>query len=149
MPATLQLLRIAGLSRAPISGRFNAQLMQPQPPPDEPDDNDVKTSRKRGFALMDPNRQREIASMGGKAAHKQGTAHEFDSEEARKAGVKSQRNRRESRQAPDNVRWCFGQARTRRVVQAEHRNGVVPRKVDAKKPTPCGMGSVSLRGTRD
>lgn len=42
----------------------------------------------RGFASMDPERQREIASEGGKAAHEKGTAHEFDSEEAREAGRK-------------------------------------------------------------
>lgn len=42
----------------------------------------------RGFASMDPEKQREIASKGGKAAHEQGVAHEFDSEEARKAGRK-------------------------------------------------------------
>jgi hypothetical protein len=42
----------------------------------------------RGFASMDPQRQREIASVGGKAAHQRGTAHEFNSEEAREAGRK-------------------------------------------------------------
>lgn len=42
----------------------------------------------RGFAGMDEERQREIASKGGKAAHEKGTAHEFDSEEARAAGRK-------------------------------------------------------------
>jgi uncharacterized protein len=41
---------------------------------------------KRGFGGMDPVRQREIASKGGKAAHEQGRAHEFTSEEARVAG---------------------------------------------------------------
>jgi general stress protein YciG len=40
----------------------------------------------RGFASMDRQRQREIASQGGRAAHAKGTAHEFDSEEARRAG---------------------------------------------------------------
>jgi general stress protein YciG len=35
---------------------------------------------------MDPKRQREIASKGGKAAHAKGTGHEWTSEEARKAG---------------------------------------------------------------
>jgi general stress protein YciG len=43
---------------------------------------------KRGFAAMDENQQREIASKGGQAAHAKGTAHEFDSEEARRAGQK-------------------------------------------------------------
>jgi general stress protein YciG len=42
----------------------------------------------RGFAGMDPERQREIASEGGKAAHEGGKAHEFTSEEAREAGRK-------------------------------------------------------------
>jgi len=43
---------------------------------------------KRGFAAMDQNQQRQIASKGGQAAHAKGTAHEFDSEEARRAGQK-------------------------------------------------------------
>ena len=43
----------------------------------------------RGFASMDPQRQREIASEGGRAAHEKGTAHEFTSEEARRAGSMS------------------------------------------------------------
>lgn len=42
----------------------------------------------RGFAAMDPQRQREIASLGGRAAHRSGHAHEFTSEEARAAGRK-------------------------------------------------------------
>ncbi|MBB5393199.1 MULTISPECIES: KGG domain-containing protein [unclassified Herbaspirillum] len=42
----------------------------------------------RGFAAMDPNKQRQIASMGGKAAHAKGAAHEFTSAEAREAGRK-------------------------------------------------------------
>ena len=52
--------------------------------------NESGTSRKsnRGFASMDPQRQREIASEGGRAAHEKGTAHEFTSEEAREAGRK-------------------------------------------------------------
>lgn len=43
---------------------------------------------KRGFASMDPERQREIASKGGKAAHAKGTAHEWTTDEARRAGRK-------------------------------------------------------------
>lgn len=44
--------------------------------------------RRRGFAAMDRERVREIASKGGKAAHSAGTAHQFSSEEARIAGRK-------------------------------------------------------------
>ena len=42
----------------------------------------------RGFASMDPQRQREIASEGGRAAHEKGTAHEWTPDEARSAGRK-------------------------------------------------------------
>ena len=59
----------------------------------------------RGFASMDRNKQREIASKGGKAAHQKGTAHEWTSEEAREAGRKggmaSHRRKQELQQNPD------------------------------------------------
>jgi len=51
----------------------------------------------RGFASMDPARQREIASEGGRAAHEKGTAHEFTSEEAREAGRKGGMARSQNR----------------------------------------------------
>ncbi len=54
---------------------------------------------RRGFASMSPEKQREIASKGGKAAHQKGTAHEWTSEEARdagrKGGIASHQRRRE------------------------------------------------------
>jgi Stress-induced bacterial acidophilic repeat motif len=37
---------------------------------------------------MSPEKQREIASKGGRAAHKKGTAHEWTADEARNAGRK-------------------------------------------------------------
>ena len=56
----------------------------------------------RGFASMERNKQREIASKGGKAAHQKGTAHEWTSEEAREAGRKggmaSHRRKQEQQQ---------------------------------------------------
>ena len=57
----------------------------------------------RGFASMDPELQRAIASKGGKAAHQSGNAHRFTSEEAREAGRKG------------------GQAAHRRSAQAQQR----------------------------
>ncbi len=48
----------------------------------------MANTSKRGFASMDPSKQREIASKGGRAAHAKGTAHEFSTEEARVAGRK-------------------------------------------------------------
>jgi uncharacterized protein len=45
----------------------------------------------RGFALLSPEKRREISGKGGKAAHVKGTAHEFTVEEARIAGRKGGR----------------------------------------------------------
>jgi uncharacterized protein len=42
----------------------------------------------RGFAAMDPMRQRQLASKGGQAAHANGLAHQFTADEARAAGRK-------------------------------------------------------------
>lgn len=44
--------------------------------------------RLRGFAAMSAEKKREIASLGGRAAHASGRAHQFSSEEARAAGKK-------------------------------------------------------------
>jgi uncharacterized protein len=54
---------------------------------------------------MDRNKQREIASKGGKAAHQKGTAHEWTSEEAREAGRKggmASHRRKQQQQEPSS-----------------------------------------------
>lgn len=42
--------------------------------------------KRRGFASMSKDRRKQLASKGGKIAHKLGAAHEWTSAEARKAG---------------------------------------------------------------
>ena len=77
-----RLLTLCGAARRAGSVRVEAM-------------NDVANARmsgerkeRRGFASMTPEKQREIASKGGRAAHQKGTAHEWTSEEARSAGRK-------------------------------------------------------------
>lgn len=55
---------------------------------DESKQDGGKAKAKRGFAVMNPERQREIARLGGVAAHRSGHAHQFTTEEARAAGKK-------------------------------------------------------------
>ncbi len=56
---------------------------------------------------MSPDRQREIASQGGRAAHQQGVAHEWSTDEAREAGKKggqvSGRRRSNGSEEADNT----------------------------------------------
>jgi uncharacterized protein len=54
----------------------------------DPTMNNGERKERRGFASMSPEKQREIASKGGRAAHQKGTAHEWTSDEARNAGRK-------------------------------------------------------------
>ena len=75
------------MSRSPLSfgPTTNAHAMNASSPSRE----QARERREpRGFAAMDPERQREIARKGGRAAHRSGNAHQFDSEEAREAGRK-------------------------------------------------------------
>jgi len=54
-----------------------------------PDDEQVaRPKSNRGFASMSPEKRREIAAKGGKAAHEMGLAHQWTFEEASAAGKK-------------------------------------------------------------
>ncbi len=98
------------------------------------------TSR-RGFASMDQQRQREIASKGGKAAHLKGTAHEFTSEEARRAGQKGG-------EAAHKVRKARREGNGPELQEMKTHTDPVPRSDDAKLSplfsAPEGEGSKKI-----
>ena len=71
----------------------------------------------RGFALMDADRQREIARKGGKAAHEKGTAHQFTSDEARDAGRKGGQVVSQHREHMVEIGRSGGRARRRKHGQ--------------------------------
>lgn len=50
------------------------------------------TPKKRGFAAISPEKQREIASKGGKAVQAQGKGHQFNSETGKAARAKRKNN---------------------------------------------------------
>lgn len=79
---------------------------------------------KRGFASMDPARQREIASKGGRAAHAKGTAHEWTREEARDAGHKGGVVVSRDRDHMSAIGREGGEARGRLTAQARARRFV-------------------------
>lgn len=63
-----------------------------------------QVKKPRGFQVMSKERQKEIASMGGKTAHEMGVAHEFTREQARKAGRKGGLARAAKRRAAQALR---------------------------------------------
>ena len=69
---------------------------------------------RRGFASMSLEKQREIASKGGRAAHEKGTAHEWTADEARAAGRKggqiSRGGRGRLEEPTDFSGWMSGEA---------------------------------------
>ncbi len=101
---------------------------------------------RRGFASMDPARQREIASKGGRAAHEKGTAHEWSANEARdagrKGGVTVSRDRDHmaaiGREGGESRSAAARQARLRlaerEVPMTISRDGVDGRSVDTRIP---------------
>ena len=66
-------------NQAPLNNQVNGQI-----------NGQNKSNGKsiRGFAAMNEEKQKEIARKGGRAAHEQGVAHEWSSQEAREAGKK-------------------------------------------------------------
>jgi uncharacterized protein len=74
---------------------------------------------RRGFASMDPARQREIASRGGRAAHAKGTAHQWDADAARAAGHKGGVVVSQDRTHMAVIGREGGEARSQKVRQAK------------------------------
>jgi hypothetical protein len=82
----------------------------------------LKTRRPRGFAAMDPDKQKALASAGGRAAHRHGRAHQFTEDEARQAGAKGRAARQAKRiaamdAAPEDARDMQDEETT--IVESE------------------------------
>jgi general stress protein YciG len=76
---------------------------------------------------MDRDKQKEIASAGGKAAHAKGVAHEFDSREAREAGRKGGQKVSANREHMAEIGRRGAEARTanlekQKVLESDARN---------------------------
>lgn len=80
------------------------------------------SDKRRGFASMDPERQREIARQGGRAAHRSGNAHQFDSEEAREAGRKGGEAVSQDRQHMARIGARGGEARSANRASTDTRD---------------------------
>ena len=78
---------------------------------------------RRGFASMSAEKQREIASKGGRAAHEKGTAHEWTADEARAAG-------RKGGQISRGGRGRLASSPTEVIVGAVSPTGMGPGRVD-------------------
>lgn len=85
----------------------------------------------RGFAAMDPEKQRRIASEGGRAAHRQGVAHEWSRDEARAAGRKGGQIVSRNREHMSEIGRKGGQSsgqRRQRISNAD--SGTEERRID-------------------
>lgn len=99
----------------------------------------------RGFASMDQAKQKEIASKGGRAAHAKGTAHEFDSGEARAAGRKGGMAVSRNREHMAAIGRRGGEARGQRARQASQ-TAVARSGVDAARQNTAGISGTNTRG---
>lgn len=84
----------------------------------------------RGFAAMDPTKQRQIASLGGTIAHERGRAREFTAEEARAAGSKGGRAVSQDRLHMSRIGSLGGKARARRYSPGVSGYQAPPRESD-------------------
>lgn len=79
-------------------------------------DNDALAHKpKRGFAAMSEEKRKEIASKGGKAAHKKGKAHKFNSSTGRSAGQKGGKAISNDREHMARIGVLGGKARSKQA----------------------------------
>ena len=102
---------------------------------------------RRGFASMDPARQREIASRGGRAAHEKGTAHEWSADEARVAGRKGGEVVSRDREHMSMIGREGGEARGRNNSRDKTNGSPVDRE-SAMEISREGMPTGSTRGSQ-
>ena len=95
----------------------------------------------RGFASMDQGKQKEIASKGGRAAHAKGTAHEFDSGEARAAGRKGGMAVSRNREHMAAIGRRGGEARGQRARLASQSGVDVRSSIDASRQNTSNVSS--------
>src|SRR6266496_3155774 len=108
----------------PSQGRFERQRKEEIPLPQAKGEG-------RGFAGMDEERRREVARMGGRAAHQKGTAHEFSPEEAREAGRKGGRAVSQNREHMSAIGREGGESRA-----ANHTRRTFPEELAEPEPSP-------------
>ncbi len=97
---------------------------------------------------MDRGKQREIASKGGRAAHQKGTAHEFDSSEARAAGRKGGVTVSKNREHMAAIGRRGGEARGANRAARLQQNGE-PSANGLSAPSAGNGGSARFQGDRE
>ena len=110
----------------------------------------MANTSKRGFASMDPSKQREIASKGGRAAHAKGTAHEFTSEEARVAGRKGGEavSRDRAHMSAIGREGGHSRGRTRTTPVSGNTSGVDTERDNVERASDRGASSGSSSASR-
>ncbi|MEO8334556.1 MAG: KGG domain-containing protein [bacterium] len=96
---------------------------------------------------MDRSKQREIASKGGRAAHQKGTAHEFDSGEARAAGRKGGVTVSRNREHMAAIGRRGGEARG--ANRAARLQGQTSSEPNTASPGASQNGSKGFQGDRE
>ena len=96
----------------------------------------------RGFASMDKEKQKQIASKGGRAAHEKGTAHEFNSSEASQAAKKGHERGTAHEFTPEEARVAGRKGGLARAMNRNKNDGdESPEGSDGQFHNPSEQGS--------
>lgn len=117
--------RFAALRRAFITSRTNRSVNEVKLREEKKEAALPPKAEGRGFAGMDEDRRREVARMGGRAAHQKGTAHEFTSEEAREAGRKGGRAVSQNREHMSAIGREGGESRAASQTRRRNEGAIV------------------------
>jgi general stress protein YciG len=98
----------------------------------------------RGFASMDKEKQKEIASKGGRAAHEKGTAHEFNSTEASMAAKKGHERGTAHEFTPEEARIAGRKGGLARAMNRNRNNASESSSMGSNNGSSNGQGSGSM-----
>jgi general stress protein YciG len=108
------------------------------------DSQQPRTRSLRGFASMDKEKQKEIASKGGRAAHEKGTAHEFNSNEASLAAKKGHERGTAHEFTPDEARIAGRKGGLARAMNRSRNNTSEGSQSSSMSPGSNGSLSPSM-----
>ncbi len=114
---------------------FQGEIMQSEPHVDQNTQLPITPKQRRGFAVIDKEKMRQVASRGGRTAHAHGLAHKFTSEKAREEGRKSGALNAANREHMAEIGRIGG------LAKRGHRRYAAPRQ---SLHARCGSG-ISLR----
>lgn len=100
----------------------------------------MESKKRRGFAVMDREKLRELQSRGGKSAQAKGTGHRWTAEQAREAGRKGGKAAARDRAHMSTIGKLGGRARHAALRDGVNGRCAMSRTRESERQIPTELG---------